>query len=199
MVARVQSVKAFLSSRRWMLLAAVWLSLAIFALINGKLLNAGLYASFLVLAFDGYGRDRRCSERSSRESEPASDTSLKDGELPESPSLSLRETWQRNRCLARGEAPADPQRAASAIELAEAYQGRGKVSQVAYLCGFMTMTFCFAGLAIAAAVHGEVVLAVLYGPLALAMVAFLAFSPAFRPRNMARSREAAERIVAAPR
>lgn len=164
------------ASSNWMLVvAAVWPPLAALALVKGELLHAGLYTSFSVLAVDSYGRDKRRSDRSSGECEPPADELPKEGK----PQDSL--------------VPADPDAANEVSALARTYQGRGRASRAAELGAFITMALCFAGIGIAEAMHGKVFFSVLCGLIALAAIAELALTPAFRPRNVIRSLKAARR------
>jgi hypothetical protein len=102
-----------------------------------------------------------------------------------------RVTW----CLMRGEAPRDPQMAAAAIELAEAYQrkGRGWTAWMRWAPTLAAISFaCFA---ISEGIDGEP-LGLIVGAIGFVTQATFAANPTLRPKSMVRSLEASRRAIA---
>jgi hypothetical protein len=119
------------------------------------------------------------------------------GDMQVFQALSYGEKWRVARFLAEGEAPPDPRMAAAAIELAESYQGQGPGrATLARWLPAVVIVVCGAG-AILLAVGGDALAAILNALIVLINVGALIFNPMTRPRNVARSLEAARRISAA--
>jgi hypothetical protein len=109
--------------------------------------------------------------------------------------LSFPDKWRVARLLVRGVAPSDPRMAAAAIELAESYQGHGQTYAALARWLPFVMVAVFSAIAIPAAVDGDVLMTVVVVLLILGSVGHLVFNPALRPKNVARSREASQRIL----
>jgi hypothetical protein len=132
--------------------------------------------------------------RSLVESEESHARSYRDSwweETPEFRALSYRDRWRVRLLLARGKAPTDPRLAAATVEIAEQYKGHGRIRR-AFLWLLIILTLAAAILDL---LSGDTVGAILYALLTLAWALHLRFNPAFRPKNVARSLEASQRIV----
>jgi hypothetical protein len=99
------------------------------------------------------------------------------------------------RCLARGEAPTDPQLAAAAVELAESYERQDQLSAVAYRWAPLIILVLAAPLAISAIDRGDELGLIINALVVLTSAMHFALSPATRPKNMARGLEASRRIA----
>jgi hypothetical protein len=111
--------------------------------------------------------------------------------------LSYGEKWRVTRLLARGDAPDDPEMAAAAVELAERYQRREGGTSTLFRWMAILLVLAAAGLGVLAVVKGDVVLTIAMALLLLSNVAHLAWNPAARPENVARSLEASREVLAA--
>jgi hypothetical protein len=111
--------------------------------------------------------------------------------------LSRGEKWRVTRLVAKGEAPDDPGMAAAAVELAESYQRREGGTSTLFRWVAIILVLIAGGLGVLAAAKGDVLLTIAMALLALTNVAHLAFDPAARPENVARSLEASRQVSAA--
>jgi len=110
--------------------------------------------------------------------------------------LSYGEKRRVNRLVAKGEAPPDPRMAAAAVELAEKCQRRER--EVPLHRGLAVVLIVVGiTLGVVAAIQGDGPLVGAMALLVLSNVAQFAFNPMTRPKNMARSLEAARRVSAA--
>lgn len=110
--------------------------------------------------------------------------------------LSYGDRFRLSRHLARGEAPFDPRMAAAAVEIAENYQSKSR-SHVALIGWAPLLLIIFnAFLFTAAASDGDQLGLALYGLIILVSGVNLMLNPLTRPKNMARSVEAARRVAA---
>jgi hypothetical protein len=108
--------------------------------------------------------------------------------------LSSEDKWRVRRAVFRGEAPGDTRIAAAAVELAESYQHPRLMRWLCWLAAVISVGAM--SLAIISAVDGDLLRAVVLALVALTNIGHLAFNPATRPKNAARSLEASRRIVA---
>jgi hypothetical protein len=107
--------------------------------------------------------------------------------------LSYGEKRRVNRLVTKGEAPQDPRMAAAAVELAEKCQRRER--EVPLHRGLAIVLIVVGlGLAVVAAIQGDVVVVGAMALLVLSNVSQFAFNPMTRPKNVARSLEAARRV-----
>jgi hypothetical protein len=111
--------------------------------------------------------------------------------------LSYGEKWRVTRLVTKGEAPHDPRMAAAAIELAERYQRRGRGDPTLYRWLAIALILVGVALAILAAADRDALPMSAMALIALTNVAQLAFNPALRPRNVARSLEASKWVSVA--
>jgi len=102
-----------------------------------------------------------------------------------------------SRCVTRGEAPDDPRMAAAAVELAEGYQRQSWGYTGAMRWGPVAALVIGGCGAVFNATDGDALGLTLNALLALLGVLNLIFSPATRPKNMARVLQASRRIVLA--
>jgi hypothetical protein len=118
-----------------------------------------------------------------------------DDEMQVFRALPYRQKLRVGRCLARGEAPTDPQMAAAAVELAASYQRQDRLDAVAYRWAPLILLVCAACLAISAIDRGDELSLIINTLVVLTSVMHFAVSPATRPKNMARALEASRRIA----
>lgn len=109
--------------------------------------------------------------------------------------LSLGEGWRVARLVAKGEAPHEPEMAATAVELAERLQRKGRAESMLFRWLAFALIAIAVVLGIFAGIRGDVAVMISMGLVALTNVGHLAFNPATRPDNVARSLEASGRIV----
>lgn len=110
--------------------------------------------------------------------------------------LSYGEKWRVNRLVTKGESPQDPRMAAAAVELAERCQRRKR--EVPLHRGLaILLTLVGLGLGTVAAAQGDALLAGAMALLVLSNAGQFAVNPMIRPKNVARSLEAARRVSAA--
>jgi len=110
--------------------------------------------------------------------------------------LSFGERWRVARLVATGEAPRDPRMAAAAIELAESYQRKGRAESTLYRLLAMVLIPTAVVLGVLAATDGDAAVVMAMVLVMLTNIAHLAFNPAARPQDVARSLEASRRIAA---
>jgi fatty acid desaturase len=111
--------------------------------------------------------------------------------------LSYGEKRRVTRLVAKGEAPQDPRMAVAAVELAERYQRREQGAPQLFRAMAILLAIVALGLGVLAAVRGDVLLTISMTLLLLTNLGHLAFNPAARPRNVARSLEASRQVSAA--
>lgn len=122
--------------------------------------------------------------------------SSSDKEMPIFRALSFVDRLRVSRCLVRGQAPADPQLATAAVELAEGYQRQSRAYAGLMRWAPMIMVVCFALLAISGAVEGNELRLLSSGMGVVWGVWILTFNPVARPKKTAQSLEASRRIAA---
>jgi hypothetical protein len=111
--------------------------------------------------------------------------------------LSYGDKVRVTRCLARGMAPDDPRLAAAAVELAESYRDQSR-AQAAFMRWAPVFTaVILSALTIPAAIGGDLPMAIAFFLVALCSIAYIAFDPAARPKNVARSLEASRHVATA--
>lgn len=111
--------------------------------------------------------------------------------------LSYGEKWRVTRLVAKGEAPNDPEMAAAAVELAKKYQRSEGGTSTLFRWMAILLVLAAGGLGVLAAVHGDALQTIAMALIVLTNVAHLAFNPATRPENVARSLEASREVSAA--
>jgi hypothetical protein len=87
--------------------------------------------------------------------------------------------------------------AAAAVELAERYQRREGGTSTLFRWMAVLLVLAAGGLGVLATVKGDVLLTISMALILLTNVAHLAFNPAARPENVARSLEASREVSAA--
>lgn len=109
--------------------------------------------------------------------------------------MSFGDKLRAARLLTRGEAPSDPQMAVAVVALAESYRahGRAYAALIRWLPLFSVIVF--GAISIPRAIEGNILMTVMAVLLVLGSVGHLMLNPAVRPKNLARSLEAARRIV----
>jgi len=110
--------------------------------------------------------------------------------------LSYGDKWRVRGFLVGGEAPRDQQMAAAAVELAESYQRHGRSYKTLMRWLPAALVVVFSCVALLRAVEGDTLMAIIYASVVLTNIGHLAFNPATRPNNVARSLEASRRVVA---
>jgi hypothetical protein len=101
------------------------------------------------------------------------------------------------RCLARGEAPDGPHKAAAAVELAESYQRKSR-TLMAWMRWLPAIMIVLGGIGVVLdALKGDYLGSSLYLAFALIGIVHFMINPATRPKNMARSLEASRLIASA--
>jgi L-lactate permease len=113
--------------------------------------------------------------------------------------LSYGDRWRVTRLVAKGEAPHDPRMAVAAVELAESYQRKGRVTPA--LVRGLAIAVVLVGVAVAvlSAANGDALPTITMAVVVLTNVMHLAFNPKIRPENVARSLEASRQVSAAGR
>lgn len=120
-----------------------------------------------------------------------------DDEMRVFKALSYRDKVRVGRCLARGEAPDDPQRAAAAVELAESYQRQSR-TLMAVMRWLPAVMIIVGGVGVVLdALDEDYLGSSLYVLFALIGVTHFMINPATRPKNRARSLEASRRVASA--
>lgn len=116
--------------------------------------------------------------------------------IPAYDELSLGDKWRATRLLSQGEAPSDPAMARAVIELAEKYRSRRRVYGVLDRWWPIAAVIVFGAISIPAAIAGNVAMTIVVVLLLLGSVLHVMFNPALRPKNIARSLEASQRVLA---
>lgn len=120
-----------------------------------------------------------------------------DDEMQVFKALPYRDKVRVSRCLARGEAPDDPQRATAAVELAESYQ-RKSPSLMTLMRWLPAIMIIFGGIGLVLdALEGDYLGSILYALFALIAAIHFMINPATRPKNMARALEGSRLIASA--
>jgi hypothetical protein len=134
-----------------------------------------------------------------RSSDPLDDATLMSSsdEMQMFRALSYREKWRVTRLVAKGKAPQDPEMAAAAVELAESYQRREGGTSTLFRWMAILFVLTAGVLGVLAAVDGDALLIIAMALIVLTNIAHLAFNPAARPQNVARSLEASRQVMAA--
>lgn len=109
--------------------------------------------------------------------------------------LSYGDRLRLSRCLARGEAPLNPRMAAAAVEVGESYERGGSANSALIRWMPVFLIVCNGFLLITAVIDGDQVKLVLSALIVLVSTVDLALNPMARPKNLARSVEAARWVV----
>jgi hypothetical protein len=108
--------------------------------------------------------------------------------------LSYGDKWRLSRCLARGETLRDPRLASAAIELGESYERRGRDYKALIRWAPIFLLVLNGCLLVSAVIEGDQWRLIMSALIVLGSAVDLVFSPVYRPKNMARSVDAARQL-----